>query len=75
MYHELTICEDKLKDDLAKIVDFPNVTSRIYKLKEAQLTVSQKICQGIASREYHELYTGADNAKDYLYQISKDEKN
>ena len=75
MYHELTICEDKLKDDLAKIVDFPNVTSRIYKLKEAQLTVSQKICQGIASREYHELYAGADNAKDYLYQISKDKKH
>ena len=75
MYHELIVCEDKLKDELAKIVDFPNITSRIYRLKEAQLSVSQRICQGMASREYQALYSSAENAKDYLYQISKDKKH
>ncbi len=75
MYHELIVYEDKLKDELAKVVDYPNISARIYKLKEAQLAVSQKICQGIANQEYHELYTNAENAKDYLYQISKDKKH
>ena len=75
MYHEITVCEDKLKDELAKIVDFPNITARIYRLKEAQLTVSHKICQAMASQEYHTLYSNADNAKDFLYQISKDKKH
>ena len=75
IYHELTICEEKLKDQLAKIVDYPNISARIYRLKEAQLGISQKICQGKASREYKALYDGAENAKDYLYQISKDKKH
>lgn len=75
MYHEIIVCEDKLRDELAKIVDFPNITARIYKLKESQLAVSQKICQGMASREYQTLFSGAENAKDYFYQISKDKKH
>ena len=75
MYHEIIVCEDKLRDELAKIVDYPNITARIYKLKESQLAVSQKICQGMASREYQAMYSGAENAKDYFYQISKDKKH
>ena len=75
IYHELSICEEKLKDQLAKVVDYPNISARIYKLKEAQLGVSNKICQAKACREYHELYENAENAKDYLYQISKDKKH
>ena len=71
MYHELVIYEDRLKDELAKVVDYPNISARIYKLKEAQLAVSQKICQSIANNQYQELYNNAENAKDYLYQISK----
>lgn len=75
MYHEIIVCEERLRDELAKIVDFPNVTARIYKLKEAQLSVSNKICQAMASQEYQALYESAENAKDYLYQISKDKKH
>ncbi|MBR3876079.1 MAG: DUF4011 domain-containing protein [Clostridia bacterium] len=75
MYHEITVCEEKLKDQLAKVVDYPNISARIYKLKESQLAVSQKICHGIACREYQELYQNAEDAKDYLYQISKDKKH
>ena len=75
MYHELIVSEEKLKDELAKVVDYPNVSARIYKLKEAQLGISHKICQGKVCREYKELYEGAENAKDYLYQISKDKKH
>ena len=75
MYHEITVCEEKLKDELAKVVDYPNISERIYKLKESQLAVSQKICHGVACKEYQELYTNAENAKDYYYQISKDKKH
>lgn len=74
IYHELTVCEEKMKDELAKIVDYPNIASRIYKLKEAQLVVSHKLCRAKAGVDYHELYSSAENQKDYLYQISK-EKN
>ena len=75
MYHEISVYEDKLKDELAKVVDYPNISARIYKLKEAQLSVSHRICQGIASRDYQELYNNAENAKDYLYLISKDKNH
>ena len=74
IYHELILVEDRLKDQLAKIVDYPNISARIYRLKEKQLGISHKICQAKASRDYHALYENAENAKDYLYQISK-EKN
>ncbi len=75
MYHEITVCEEKLKDELAKVVDYPNISARIYKLKESQLKVSQKICHGVACKEYQLLYQNAENAKDYYYQISKDKKH
>ena len=75
MYHEITVSEEKLKDELAKVVDYPNISARIYKLKEAQLKVSNKICQAVASKEYREMYESAENAKDYYYQISKDKKH
>ena len=75
IYHELILCEDRLKDELARIVDYPNISARIYRLKEAQLGISGKICQAKASRDYHALYESAENAKDYLYQISKDKKH
>lgn len=75
MYHEITVCEEKLRDELAKVVDYPNISARIYRLKESQLAVSQKICHAIACKEYQELYQNAENAKDYLYQISKDKKH
>ena len=75
IYHELILAEDKLKDRLAKIVDYPNISARIYRLKEKQLGISHKICQAKASREYHSLYENSENAKDYLYQISKEKKH
>ena len=73
-YHELTRYEEECKSELALLVDFPNVTSRIYKLKEQQLEISYKLCAGKNSLEYRKYYEEAPDAKDYLYQISKDKK-
>jgi superfamily I DNA and/or RNA helicase len=73
-YHELTRYEEECKNELALLVDFPNITSRIYKLKEQQLEVSYKLCAGKKSLEYRKYYEEAPDAKDYLYQISKDKK-
>ncbi len=74
IYHEIIKYEEECKDDLAKIVDFYNITSRIYKLKEQQLTIAYKLCSGKNSREYDELYESSKDNKDYLYQISKKSK-
>ena len=74
IYHEVIHYEDVCKDELAKMVDFANITERITKLKEQQLEVANKLAAGKNSREYEELYNTAKNNKDYLYQISKKQK-
>ena len=74
IYHEVLKYEEECKDDLAKIVDFTNITAKIYKLKEEQLDVAYRLCAGKNSREYDNLYANAKNNKDYLYQISKKHK-
>ena len=74
IYHEITRYEDEAKGELAKTVDFINITSRIYKLKESQLSVAYKICAGKNSSGYREMFEAASNGKDFLYQISKEQK-
>ncbi|MBQ3015947.1 MAG: DUF4011 domain-containing protein [Clostridia bacterium] len=74
IYHEAARYEDECKEELSKIVDFQNITSRISRYKQAQLEVSTKICEGKTSRDYDMLYESAPNNKDYLYQISKKQK-
>ena len=74
IYHEIIKYEDECADDLSKMVDFVNITSKIYKLKESQLDVAFKLVSGKNSKDYRTLYDSADDAKDFLYQISKDQK-
>ena len=74
IYHEVLIHEEECKDDLAKIVDFNNITSRIYKLKESQLSIAYKLTSSKNSKDYETLYNNAKNNKDYLYEISKTTK-
>ncbi len=74
IYHELTIAEESYQNELAKILDFQNITSKIYKLKEAELSVSQKICSKRACEEYNKLISDEENSKDFLYQIRKEQK-
>ena len=74
IYHEITRYEEICKDDLAKTVDFQNITERIYKQKEQQLELANKISAYRNSRDYETLYNEAKNNKDYLYQISKKQK-
>ncbi len=74
IYHEVIKYEEECKDDLSKLVDYYNITSKIYKLKEQQLAVAYKLCSSKNSREYDELYEASKDNKDYLYQISKKSK-
>ena len=71
IYHEVIRLEEECKNNLAVMVDYPNVTSRIYKLKEAELSLADKICAGKSAKAYESLYIAAKNNKDFLYQISK----
>ena len=75
IYHEAARYEDECKEELADIVDFGNITSRISRYKEEQLLLSVKLCAGKSSRDYDSLYENAPNNKDYLYQISKKQKH
>ncbi len=74
IYHEVIKYEEECKNELSKIVDFSNITSKIYKLKEQQLSVAYKLCSGKNSQRYTELYETESDNKDYLYQISKKSK-
>ena len=74
IYHEVIRYEDECQDDLSKLVDYYNITAKIYKLKEQQLSVAYALCAGKNSREYDELYESSKDNKDYLYQISKKSK-
>ena len=71
IYHEVIRHEEECKAELSRMVDYPNVTSRIYKLKEAELSIAERICSTKSSRAYESLYASAKNNKDFLYQISK----
>jgi len=74
IYHEVIHYEEECKNELAKLVDFNGITSAIYKLKEQQLDVANRLCAGKNSRKYDTLYESAKNNKDYFYQISKKQK-
>ncbi len=74
IYHELTLAEEKYQSELAKILDFQNITSRIYKLKESELSVAYRLCAGKSSEEYNKLFSDEEKSKDFLYQISKEQK-
>jgi superfamily I DNA and/or RNA helicase len=74
IYHEVIRYEEECKDDLATLVDYHNITAKIYKLKEQQLSVAYELCAGKNSRVYDELYESSKDNKDYLYQISKKSK-
>ncbi len=74
IYHEVLFYEEELKDEFPLMVNFVNTTSKIMKIKEAELSLAAKICAGKNSKDYSELYATAKNNKDYLYQISKKQK-
>ena len=73
IYHEVLVSEDELKDEFSSMVDFSNITSKIMKLKEAQLDASYRYCKDKGHKAYCDIYNKAKNNKDYLYQISKNQ--
>ncbi len=74
IYHELLGIEESCAEELSALVDYPNITAKILKLKEAESELSYKLCAGKNSKEYELLYEEAKDNKDYLYQISKTQK-
>ena len=74
IYHEVLKHEDQCQAELARLMDFENITSKIYKLKESQLEVAFKLCASKNSKDYETVYDKSELNKDYLYQISKKQK-
>ena len=74
IYHEIVKLEEECKLELSKTLDYQNIASRIYKQKEAQLTLANRICQSRGNDEYKALFASDDDSKNYLYQIKKDKK-
>ena len=73
IYNEIIYYEEYCKDSLALIVDFPNITSRIYKYKEQQLELAAALTSIKCSKFYLDHYEVSKNNKDYHYQISKNQ--
>lgn len=74
IYHEVIRYEEEFKDELAKTVDFVNITSRISRCNSMQSDIAVKICYGRTSQDYTQFYNSAQNNMDYFYQISKEQK-
>ncbi len=74
IYHEVIYYEDACKDELARMVDYQSIRSRIFRLKEEQQQIAVQITAQRGTKEYEKLYSEAKNNKDYLYQISKKQK-
>ena len=74
IYHEVIYYEESCKDELARMVDYQSIRSRIFRLKEEQQEIAVRITAARGTKEYEELYMSAKNNKDYLYQISKKQK-
>lgn len=71
IYHEIVKCEDAQKNQLANIVDFENIRSRVVFLKKQQIELSKKIAGQSFTQEYSKLIDSSSLCKDYIYQITK----
>ncbi len=74
VYHELISYEEICKEELSLTVDYQSIRSKIIKLKELLLDISQRIAEAKSSANYAQLYNSGKDNKDYLYQISKKQK-
>ena len=74
IYHELIGYEETCKEELANMVDYQSIRSKIAHLKSSQLDVAAKITSSKATKNYKKLYNDGKDNKDYLYQISKKQK-
>ena len=75
IYHEVICYEEFEKDNLAKMLDFPNITARISKLQDESLALANKIAEKKSDSDYIDFYNSAENNKDYLYVITKEKKH
>ena len=74
IYHEVLRYEAEAAGELGHLVDFDDVSERIYKLKESQLEVAMKLAISKNNKDYETVYDASEANKDYLYQISKKQK-
>ncbi len=69
IYHEVTLCEEECKVQLAKILDFSNICARIYRNKEEQLSVSNRLCAGKLSNDYNTLINTSEDGPNFKHRI------
>ncbi|MBR2930725.1 MAG: hypothetical protein IKC32_05800 [Clostridia bacterium] len=74
IYHEVLRYETECQAELARLTEFEDITSKIYKFKESQLELAYKICSIKNSGDYERVYDSSPNKQDFLYQISKKQK-
>ena len=74
IYHELLRYEDECQAEFARLMDFDNVTAKIFKLKESQLEVAHKLAISKNSTEYEDVYDAHAETSVYMDQITKKQK-
>lgn len=71
VYHEIINFESRKKNELSVTVEFESIKGRINTLMKDLTSISKKICALSFVNDYKDMYESSDDAKDYLYQISK----
>ena len=72
IYHEIVKLEEECKVELSRTLDFQNIASRIYKQKQAELTLANRICASQGNDDYRRLFAEDSESMNFLYQIKKD---
>jgi len=72
VYHEVVIAEEQKKHELAKIMDFESIKTRILSLKNDQKEIVMNICIEMFKKSYSALYHSKPKNKNFFYQINKD---
>ena len=71
IYREVIDFEERLKESLARTADFENIKARIVSLLKEQQDACKNIFMYALNGDYRKRYEKNEDAKDYLYQITK----
>ncbi len=74
IYHEVLKYEEEYRESLARLMDFEDVASKIYRLKESELEIAEKIAYARSYEDYETVFAKAKDSANYLHQINKTKK-
>lgn len=74
IYHEVLKYEEECRDELSRLMDFDDVAAKIYRLKESELELAEKIAYARSYEDYLAEFAKSKDGANYLHQINKSKK-